>query len=158
MNSIIFHKLKHFLALPWEKKQLLIEALIYLAYARIYKQLPFSKVSHLLGKHMKETEQTQDLHRENPIQQISEAVHHMSRYTFWESECLVKAVACMKMLERRGIESTLYLGTARDDYGEFVAHAWLRSGTFFLSGAHEKDKFTIVSMFACIPKKEKERW
>ena len=42
----------------------------------------------------------------------------MSRYTFWESQCLVKAIAAMKMLERRQIESTLYLGTAKDENGK----------------------------------------
>ena len=49
---------------------------------------------------------------------ISQAIHLMSRYTFWESECLVKAIAGMKMLEKRNIESTLYLGTAKDENGE----------------------------------------
>ena len=56
----------------------------------------------------------------------------MSKYTFWESQCLVKAIAGMKMLERRQIESTLYLGTAKDELGKLIAHAWLRSGPFIL--------------------------
>ena len=38
------------------------------------------------------------------------------------------------MLERRKIESTLYLGTAKDEDGKMVAHAWLRSGPFTLLG------------------------
>ena len=59
----------------------------------------------------------------------------MSRYTFWESQCLVKAIAAMKMLERRQIESTLYLGTAKDENGKLIAHAWLRSGPFYITGA-----------------------
>ena len=58
----------------------------------------------------------------------------MSRYTFWESQCLVKAIAGMKMLEKRNIESTLYLGTAKDEKGELIAHAWLRSGLFLCIG------------------------
>ena len=53
----------------------------------------------------------------------------MSKYTFWESQCLVKAIAGMKMLERRNIESTLYLGTAKDAKGQmYRSDAWLRSG------------------------------
>ena len=36
------------------------------------------------------------------------------------------------MLEKRHIESTLYLGTAKDNHGELIAHAWLRSGSFML--------------------------
>ena len=65
----------------------------------------------------------------------------MSKYTFWESQCLVKAIAAMKMLERRNIESTLYLGTARDESGKMIAHAWLRSGPFYITGAEGMEKF-----------------
>ena len=61
---------------------------------------------------------------------ISQAIHIVSKYTFWESQCLVKAIAAMRMLEKRGIESTLYLGTAKDESGKIIAHAWLRSGFF----------------------------
>ncbi|MDQ0242537.1 hypothetical protein J2S09_000073 [Bacillus fengqiuensis] len=86
-------------------------------------------------------------HREN-IRFVSDAIHIMSRYTFWESMCLVKAIAGMKMLQRRQIESTLYLGTARDEEGKMIAHAWLRSGSYFVSGAEEKDRFTVVAKFA----------
>ena len=81
----------------------------------------------------------------------------MSRYTFWESECLVKAMAGMKMLERRGIESTLYLGTAKDETG-LIAHAWLRSGTFYVSGAEVMERFTVVAQFAKEIKQTKEKY
>ena len=72
----------------------------------------------------------------------------MSRHTFWESQCLVKAIAAMKMLERRQIESTLYLGTAKDENGNLIAHAWLRSGPFYITGVEAMEKFTVVSKFA----------
>ena len=71
---------------------------------------------------------------ESYLSNISQAIHIMSRYTFWESQCLVKAIAAMKMLERRQIESTLYLGTAKDENGKLIAHAWLRSGPFYING------------------------
>ena len=71
------------------------------------------------------------------LKNISQAIHIMSRYTFWESQCLVKAIAGMKMLERRKIESTLYLGTAKDENGKMIAHAWLRSGPFYITGQKE---------------------
>ncbi len=71
----------------------------------------------------------------------------MSRHTWWESQCLVMAIAAMKMLDRRGIESTLYLGTARDADGKMIAHAWLRSGNIYLTGFEEMRKFTVVGKF-----------
>jgi hypothetical protein len=72
----------------------------------------------------------------------------MSRYTIWESQCLVKAIAAMKMLEKRQIESTLYLGTAREESGELIAHAWLRSGPYYITGYEEMARFTVVGKFA----------
>ncbi len=71
----------------------------------------------------------------------------MSRYTFWESMCLVQAIAALKMLERRGVASTLYLGTSRGASGEMLAHAWLRSGPIYLTGFEQMRKFTVVALF-----------
>ena len=52
------------------------------------------------------------------------------------------------MLEKRGIESTLYLGTAKEDSGEMIADAWLRSGPYYITGAEGMEKFTVVAKFA----------
>jgi hypothetical protein len=129
-------------------KLLLIEAFIFLGRARILKKVPFSKVAPSLGKHMEETSFSDDVSNRKILNQISDAVNMMSKYTLWESQCLVQAIAAMKMLERRHIESTLYLGTARDPSGKLIAHAWLRSGPFCITGADGKEKFTVVSKFA----------
>ena len=81
------------------------------------------------------------------VRQISRAVHTMSRVTWWESQCLVKAVAAMKMLERRGIPSTLYLGSGRDDQGQMAAHAWLRSGSYIVTGKEGHERYAVVGIF-----------
>ena len=96
---------------------------------------------------MEETHMKQMMHRKT-LRMISQAIHIVSKYTFWESQCLVKAIAAMRMLEKRGIESTLYLGTAKDESGELIAHAWLRSGPYYVTGAEGMEKFTVVSKFA----------
>lgn len=144
----ITHKLKTLGSLEKEKKILLLEAYIYLAWARILKKIPFSKLAPSLGAHMTETSMVDDPSNRESLRFISDAIYIMSRYTFWESMCLVKAIAGMKMLKRRKIESTLYLGTAKDENGKMIAHAWLRSGSYYISGAEEKDKFTVVAKFA----------
>lgn len=72
----------------------------------------------------------------------------MSRYTFWESQCLVKSIAGQKMLKWRQIDSTLYLGAAKDQDGNFIAHSWLRSGPFYVSGSKGMEQFTVVAKFA----------
>lgn len=129
-------------------KMLLIEAFLFLGWARILKFFPFSKISPYLGEHMVETSYQYVEANKKQLKNISNAIHIMSKYTFWESKCLVKAIAAMKMLERRKIESTLYLGTSRDKDGKMIAHAWLRSGPNYVSGFEGMEKFTVVGIFA----------
>ncbi|EEM70678.1 hypothetical protein bthur0009_34310 [Bacillus thuringiensis serovar andalousiensis BGSC 4AW1] len=131
-----------------ETKLLFLEAFIFLGWARVLKSITFSKVAPSLGDYMNETSVAQIQPHGYTLKKVSEAISIMSRYTFWESQCLVKAIAGMKMLEKRHIESTLYLGTAKDNHGELIAHAWLRSGSFYVTGSEGMEKFTVVGSFA----------
>jgi hypothetical protein len=144
----VLKKIYNFSRLSFNTKLLLIEAYIQLGLARYLKSIPFSKVAPSLGDEMKETPYSIDSSNKEILSSISQAIQIMSSYTFWESQCLVKAIAGMKMLERRGIESTLYLGTAKDENGELIAHAWLRSGPYYISGADVMKGFTVVAKFA----------
>ena len=146
MNMV--QKIRTFFSLDLKTMFLFIEAYVYLGWARILKSMPFSKIASTLGTHMDETSLSYNESNKLVLRSISEAIHIMSRHTFWESKCLVRAIAGMKMLERRQIESTLYLGTAKDENGKMVAHAWLRSGSFYITGAEEMGRFTVVSKFA----------
>lgn len=149
-------KLKKILSLPFDRKRLYIEVFVLLAWARILKALPFGRVAPSLGKKSMETAETIAT---NPslITDISRAIALISRYTFWESACLVQAIAAMKMLERRKIESTLYFGTARDKQGKMIAHAWLRSGPFYVTGSSVMHDFTVVSVFGKFIDREEGR-
>ncbi|WP_216829023.1 lasso peptide biosynthesis B2 protein [Alkalihalobacterium elongatum] len=144
----MLQKIKAFLLLDFRTKLMFLEAYLYLGWGRFLKVLPFSKVAPSLGEPMQETSRKFLEHEKKALAEVSKAIHIMSKYTFWESQCLVKAIAGMKMLERRGIESTLYLGTAKNEQGLLIAHAWLRSGPYYVSGAEEMEKFTVVSIFA----------
>jgi hypothetical protein len=109
---------------------------------------PFVKLAPSLGVKSEETPAQQMPADIRLLNQISNALEAVSRHTFWESKCLVKAIAGMKMLERRRIDSTLYLGTAKDHKGELIAHAWLRSGPLYLTGADVMNRFVVVEKFA----------
>ncbi|HDR8169491.1 TPA: lasso peptide biosynthesis B2 protein [Bacillus thuringiensis] len=144
----IVRKIRKFFSLDMKTMFLFIEAYMYLGWARFLKSMPFSKIAPTLGTHMDETSLKCNESNKFILISISEAIHIMSQHTFWESKCLVSAIAGMEMLKRRQIESTLYLGTAKDKNGKMVAHAWLRSGPFYITGAEEMERFTIVSKFA----------
>lgn len=140
-------KWRSFVKMPFAMKLMLAEAYVFLGWSRILKLFPFSKVAPNLGVQMAETSWSHPGEDERMIRRVARAVRTMSRYTWWESKCLVRAIAAMKMLRRRGIDSTLYLGTAKDKSGQLVAHAWLRSGPYYLTGAEEMEQFTVVGKF-----------
>jgi hypothetical protein len=143
-------KLLSYRSLPPAYRLLLLEAFCYLLYARLLMLVPFRLVAPRLGKAWQETSKEPSPHSqpEGIAREISSAIHLMSRYTPWASKCMVRAMASLKMLDRRGIESTLYLGTARGRQGELEAHAWLRCGAYVVTGAEEMGRFTVVSTFA----------
>lgn len=136
-----------FIRMPMSQKLLLTEAFLLLGWARFLKWLPFSKVAPWLGTELTETAWSHPVEHEQTIRRISKAVRKMSAHTWWESQCLVMAMAAMIMLHRRGIDSTLYLGTAKDEQGKLIAHAWLRSGAYYLTGASEMNRFSVVAKF-----------
>lgn len=145
---IDMRKIRLFISLSWQTKLLLVEAFFYLGWARLLKVVPFSKVAPSLGKQMDETTFSSNLSDRETLSNISQALRIMNQYTFWESACLVQGIAGMKMLAKRGIDSTLYLGIAKDEKGNLIAHAWLRSGPFYITGSEGRQKFTIVNKFA----------
>lgn len=144
----MIRKLKLFVALDYKTILLFLESFIYLGWARsqlIYR--PFSKIAPSLGVFMEETHEDIVGDQRVVLKHVRSAIHIMSKYTFWESKCLVRAIAAMKMLERRGIHSTLYLGTGKDDSEKLIAHAWLRSGPIYVTGAEEMHRFTVTGKF-----------
>lgn len=126
----------------------LVEACVYMGWARYSLLRSFARLAPSLGESMQETSEDEAGLDKETLCRVQHAVYVMSRHTFWESKCLVKAIAAMKMLERRGIGSTLYLGTARDESGSMIAHAWLRCGPYTITGAEEMQRFAVVGKFA----------
>ncbi|EIT86523.1 hypothetical protein A374_03094 [Fictibacillus macauensis ZFHKF-1] len=128
---------------------ILVETLFYVGWSRLLLLRPFAKVAPSLGTQSRETMLGQPTATIIPtLETIASSLHIVNRWAPWNTKCLVRAIAGTKMLKRRGIESTLYLGTAKDEDGQLIAHAWLRSGNFILTGGDEMKKFTVVSKFA----------
>ncbi|MFA9457488.1 lasso peptide biosynthesis B2 protein [Halalkalibacter sp. AB-rgal2] len=144
----MFQALNTFMKLDFHRKLLFIEAFTFLAIARTLKLLPFATVSKWLGEQHAESAFCHSKETNQLVDDIALAIEVMSRYTFWESKCLVQAIAAMKMLERRRVSSTLYLGVMKEKQGQMAAHAWLRSGSYYVSGADEMERYTVVQTFS----------
>ncbi len=78
---------------------------------------------------------------------ISRIVNRICNKTSWESKCLVRALTAQKLLKRKGIHSTLYLGCGMKD-GKMVAHAWLRVGQMYVTGGDGRE-YSVVDKFYC---------
>lgn len=143
----IVAKLSAYRKLPSEERKLHKEAYLLLAWGRLLKMLPFARIAPQLGTYMEETPEQPLHHVESQVRQISSAIKKMSKYTFWESQCLVQAIAAMYMLHRRKLDCTLYLGMAKEKHGDLAAHAWLRSGNLVVTGDEVMDQFTVVAYF-----------
>ena len=76
---------------------------------------------------------------------VSQIVNRYCDKTAWESKCLVRALTAQKMLSKRKIHTTLYLGCARKE-GEMVAHAWLRCGELYVTGGNGEG-YAVVDRF-----------
>lgn len=149
-------KFKAFWSLSRYKRLVLIEAFIMMGIARfLILFVPFRHVAGWLGQVKQETPHTPLPAHENQIAHIGWSVRKMHRYTPWQSLCLVQALAGTMMLKRRGIASTLYLGVKMKD-GGLDAHAWLRSGQYYLTGFENMREYRVISTFASMPKPRRQ--
>ena len=110
--------------------------------------LPFRWLSPALGKHMQESPMNEKDLNLKAAREVGWVCEKVSRYTPWESKCLVQAIIAKIILRQLGIANTLYLGVSKDKQNGLVAHAWLRCGEIVITGGQSQERFTIVSKFA----------
>ena len=118
-----------FMALSGRERRLFVEAVLWLGFCQLALLLPFRWLAPHLGARMKHA--------------ISRAAHHVP----WNAKCLVQAMAGKFMLRCRKVESTLYLGVAKENENQLKAHAWLRCGRQVVCGGRGMMCYTVISRF-----------
>ena len=129
-------------------KKITIQAWLYSAVFRfriLYTQS--DKLRKNWGKEGEESPETATMEEYRYAKRVSYAVDHVCNKTKWESKCLVRALTAQKLLRKKGIPSTLYLGCGLKD-GEMVAHAWLRCGKMYVTGGNGADYATVDKFMA----------
>lgn len=125
-----------------------IEAFCLSALARLAMiTLSFRSFKKFLGKYSNSTTNEASVKDYEKMGYIRWAVSSMSRYTPWESKCLVQAIVMKWMLNKRNVESNLHLGIGRDPKKGLVAHAWLSSGGMVVIGENMESNFKEVATF-----------
>lgn len=136
------------LAYDWSDRLLLIEAIWWLGVSRLLLLVvPFRWIAPHLGKQVAEGEQKEEPSSIPRSRHIGWAVRAVAAYTPWQSACLVQALAAKRMLQRRRIPSTLYLGVAKDKDASMQAHAWVRCNGAILTGEAGHQRFTVIASF-----------
>ena len=124
-------KIATFHRLAWTDKGLVIEAVLWLAIARvIVLATPFRRVARRLENMPGSAECDAAL-----CLRVRRAITIAARNVPWDAVCLPQAMAAKAMLARRGHASVLHLGVGHDPDGKFIAHAWLVAGDTIVVGA-----------------------
>lgn len=76
---------------------------------------------------------------------IAKQVKRSATHTIWDSKCLVQALTAQRLLHKKRIQSTLYLGVKKEN-DQMTAHAWIRVGTLFVTGGYGKD-YAVVAKY-----------
>lgn len=99
----------------------------------------------------KESARKVDKEKYAGVKEIAIAVLRVSNNTPWDANCMVQAITAKNILDKKGIDSTIYLGVTKEE-GKLKAHAWLRCGEIFVTGGNGAG-FAIVNYFSGIGKK-----
>ncbi|MBI5978747.1 lasso peptide biosynthesis B2 protein [Clostridium perfringens] len=145
--SLLIRKIKTFFKIDFESKVMFCKAFILCGFYRfIILNVSFSKVKKLLGEKGKESEFEIDIDNYKIVKEVSFIVKLASYNTPWESKCLVQAMTAQKILNDKGIKTTLYLGVAKEK-NNMVAHSWLRYGQMFVTGGNGDLNYKRVGCF-----------
>jgi hypothetical protein len=110
---------------------------------------PFKKIVKQLGAAGgPETDPTTD---PVMIRKVAWAIRTAAKFTPWESNCLAQGLAAGRMLKRRGLPAVLFFGVAKDETDQMIAHAWLRSGEYFVCGGDGSKRYAVTGVFYSNP-------
>ncbi|MHB8128934.1 MAG: lasso peptide biosynthesis B2 protein [Mobilitalea sp.] len=128
-------------------KRLFINILLLSGFLRMSILLiPMKILMKYMGTLNEESKQEESEEAYQQAALISYAVDRVCKKTPWESKCLVRALAIQHFLKKKKISSTIYLGVGKDS-ADMIAHAWLRTGKFYISGGCGEG-YALVAKFS----------
>jgi len=140
---------RRYQTLPLPKRRLLKEALVNLFLARaVLACIPFRRMATWMGTMGSESAVEIPDGQTPVVEDISWAVQAMASRVPWDSRCLAQAIAGYRMLQKRGIPSTVYFGVKKDPHTEFIAHAWLRCGSCIVTGEAGHADYRVLCQFS----------
>lgn len=145
-------KLTSFFRLPARFKRLALEAGAELVRARLDTLRPATHYTRHFGELGGEVPQA-DPAQEVIALEIGFVVDRVAEKLPFRALCLQRALATRRMLRRRRVPATVYLGLLRDPEKRrdttdgSPAHAWVQTGNRVVSGDEDLDRFAVVGAF-----------
>ncbi len=146
-------KLRKFLLLSSAEQRLFLKAGLLLVIMRLgLWLLPFPSLMRLVAHLSRPGSKVRPA---DPVllEKISWAVKAASPY-LPRPTCLTQALTTQTMLKSWGFPADLHIGVAKDENGQFQAHAWIVSGGRVIIGSEEHESyvpFGSISTSAALP-------
>lgn len=142
---------KHILKGSWEIKKMYLTAFFYSAYIRFCMLfIKYSWYESSMGK--RGVGHDEIVLNENQllnIKKVRTVVNAVSKYTIWESKCMVQALCAKWLLQKYHIPSTIYFGVfSSAEENKLKAHAWLKINDYVITGAAGHQKFKVVNFYS----------
>lgn len=135
-----------FLKLPFKIKFLALEVFLELNLACLQlKTQEFKKLAKTLGESESESPQNESPIA-NEIKLLKRLILRIAELLPWKCVCFPQAIAGQRILNKKRLTSTLYLGLKKED-GEMKAHAWLRHQQYIVTGDNGIEEYTIINSF-----------
>ncbi len=142
---MIAKRIVNFLRFNGEKKMTL-SVYWYVGFYRLCLQiLPMSRIETMMGIRGEESQLDTDSRDVCLIRLVAFHVNRVTQHLPLKRKCFVRALTARRILMKHGINSTLYMGVALD-HDSMIAHAWLRSGSLYVTGGNG-DGYSTVARF-----------
>ena len=134
----------------WRNRSLVVEAAKALTLASIaIRLLPFRKVMDAAGaENPRAPRHAGDASAE--ISRVRWAIDACARRLPWRIVCFQKGLALHKLLQRRGISTTLHYGVAQDSERGLTAHVWVTHRGEAIIGGDEAVGYTCLASYPSV--------
>ncbi len=120
-----------YINLPKQEKKLLLEALLFSIYVRLWLMLfPFKWIEKKLGSKEPVIYETTNI-QEKLLLTIKKSIKRIANHTWWRNQCIEQSLTALLMLKKRKINYVISFGATTKN-SQLKAHVWIRSGSFFI--------------------------
>lgn len=135
-------RLRKLLLLSAADRRLLVKAVLLLCAVKLgLLSLPFQTLRRFVDGLSRMTLESRKA-EQNSIGDVVWAVETAGRLVPRARTCLTQALTAQVLLLRRGHPARVHIGVVKGDGEQFLAHAWVESGSEVVVGGHELDRYT----------------